>query len=97
MPTVKEKSPDEREAEDVSVAGFYMNDGNFLGAYMRGKDAVSLDDTDPQAHLALAEAARKLGKLDEAQQQYKRCLELDPLPKDRKVAEHALKEMSGKG
>lgn len=97
LPTVKEKSPDEREAEDVSVAGFYMNDGNFQGAYMRGKDAVSLDDTDPEAHLALAEAARKLGKLDEAQVHYKRCLELDPLPKDRKVAERALKEMSGKG
>ena len=64
---------------------------------MRGKDAVSLDDTDPEAHLALAEAARRLGKLDEAQQHYKRCLELDPLPKDKKVAEQALKQMAGKG
>jgi len=94
---VKEKTVDEREAEDVSVAAFYMNDGDFKGAYMRGKDAVTLDDTDPAAHLALAEAARKLGKLDEAQQNYKRCLELDPLPKDRKVAELALKQMAGKG
>jgi hypothetical protein len=97
LPTVKEKTPDEREAEDVSVAAFYMNDGNYQGAYMRGKDAVLLDDTDPQAHLALAEAARKLGKLDEAQQHYKRCLELDPVPKDKKAALQALKEMAGKG
>jgi hypothetical protein len=97
LPTVKEQTPDEREAEDVSVAAFYMNLNNFQGAYMRGKDAVSLDDTDPEAHLALAEAARKLGKLDEAEQHYKRCLELDPLPKDRKVAAQALKEMTGKG
>jgi Tfp pilus assembly protein PilF len=97
LPTAKEPTPDEREAEDVSVAAFYMNVNNFQGAYMRGKDAVSLDDTDPEAHLALAEAARKLGKLDEAQQHYKRCLELDPLPKDRKVAEQALKQMAGKG
>jgi len=97
LPTTKEPTPDEREAEDVSVAAFYMNLNNFQGAYMRGKDAVSLDDTDPEAHLALAEAARKLGKLDEAQQHYKRCLELDPLPKDRKVAEQALKQMAGKG
>jgi len=74
-----------------------MDDGNYLGAYMRGKDAVSLDDSDPAAHLALAQAARKLGKLDEALQNYKRCLELDPLPKDRKVAAQALKEMTGKG
>jgi hypothetical protein len=97
LPTVKEQTPTEREAEDVSVAAFYMNLNNFQGAYMRGKDAVSLDDTDPEAHLALAEAARKLGKLDEAEQHYKRCLELDPLPKDRKVAAQALKEMTGKG
>jgi len=96
LPTMKAKTPDEREADDVSVAAFYMNDGNYLGAYMRGKDAVSLDDTDPEAHLALAEAARKLGKLDEAQQHYNRCLELDPLPKDRKVAQQALKAMAGK-
>ena len=97
VPVVKEQSPDEREAEDVTVAAFYMNTNNFQGAYMRSKDAVSLDDSDPEAHLALAEAARRLGKLDEAQQHYKRCLELDPLPKDRKVAEQALKQMAGKG
>lgn len=97
LATTKEPTPEEREAEDVSVAAFYMNLNNFQGAYMRGKDAVSLDDTDPEAHLVLAEAARKLGKLDEAQQHYKRCLELDPLPKDRKVAEQALKQMAGKG
>jgi tetratricopeptide (TPR) repeat protein len=97
LSTTKEPTAEEREAEDVSVAAFYMNTGDFKGAYMRGKDAVSLDDTDPEAHLALAEAARRLGKLDEAQQHYRRCLELDPVPKDSKVAEQALKQMSGKG
>jgi hypothetical protein len=96
LPVVKEQTPDEREAEDVRVASFYMDTKDFRGAYLRGKDAVSVDDTDPEAHLALAEAARKLGKLDEALQHYKRCLELDPLPKDRKVATQALKEMTGK-
>jgi hypothetical protein len=97
LSTDKEKTPAEREDEDISVAAFYQNLGNFQAAYLRGKDAVSLDDTDPQAHLALAEAARRLGKLDEAQQHYKRCLELDPLPKDKKVAVQALKDMAGKG
>ena len=72
-----------------------MNDGNYRAAYARAQDAVTLANDDPEAHLALAEAARKLGKLDEAQQHYKRCLELDPVPKGRKVAEKALKEMSG--
>jgi tetratricopeptide (TPR) repeat protein len=67
------------------------------GAYARAKDAVSLVDDDAAAHLALAEAARKLGKLDEAESNYKKCLDLDPIPKVRKAAEKALKEMQGGG
>ena len=88
-------SSDEKEAEDLQVAGFYQNDGNFHAAYDRAKEAVSLVDDDPAAHLALAEAARKLGKLDEAETNYKKTLALDPVPKVRKVAEKALKDMSG--
>lgn len=87
----------QRFAEDMQVAGFYQNDGNFMGAYMRAKDAVSLDANDPDAHLALAEAARKLGKLDEAEQNYKKCLQLDPVPKTKRAAQAALKEMTGGG
>lgn len=77
------------------MAGFYQNDGDFRGAYLRAKDAVSIADEDADAHLALADAARKLGKLDEAEQNYRRCLQLDPVPKTRKAAEKALKEMTG--
>ena len=95
LPPVPRQTPSEREEEDVKVAGFYLNDGNYRAAYSRAQDAVGLTEDDPEAHLMLAEAARKLGKLDEAQQHYKRCLALDPTPKLRRSAEHALKEMSG--
>jgi Tfp pilus assembly protein PilF len=81
----------------MEVAGFYQNTGNFMGAYMRAKDAVSISAESPDAHLALADAARKLGKLDEAEQNYKKCLTLDPVPKTKKAAEVALKEMTGGG
>lgn len=91
----REPSNDEREEEDVKVAEFYQNDGNFAAAYLRAKDAIALDDTDPVAHFLLAESARRLGKLDEAKKQYQRCLELDPLPKERKGSQKALKEMTG--
>ena len=97
LPPVSRQSPSEREEEDVQVAGFYQNDGDFRGAYERATDAVSLDGTDAAAHLALAESARKLGKLDEALKEYKQTLALDPVPKQRKVAEHALAEMTGGG
>jgi hypothetical protein len=91
----RKQTPAERENEDLSVAGFYMNDKDYKGAYMRAFDAVSIAADDPDAHLALAEAARKLGKLDEAEKHYKLCLSLDPVPKVRKAAQAALKEMAG--
>ncbi len=95
MPPVPRQSPSEREQEDVQVAGFYFNDGNFKGSYERARDAVQLDTEDAAAQLALGNAARKLGKLDEAEHAYRRCLELDPVPKLRKPAEKALREMTG--
>jgi hypothetical protein len=91
----KPQTQDEREAEDLEVAGFYMADSNWRGAYLRATDAVSVDADDPEAHFALAEAARKLGKLDEALTHYKKTLTLDPVPKTKKAAEKAIKEMSG--
>jgi Tetratricopeptide repeat. len=42
----------------------------------------------------VAEAARRLGKLDEAAKEYKKCLSMDPVPKVKKVAEAALKQMT---
>ena len=91
------KTPTQRFEEDLQVAGFYQGIGNFMGAYMRAKDAVSISEDSPDARLALADAARKLGKLDEAEQNYKKCLDLDPVPKTKKAAEVALKEMTGGG
>jgi len=95
LPPVERQSPSEREQEDLNVAGFYMNDSNYKAAYLRATDAVSLADDDPDAHFALAEAARKLGKLDEALTHYKKCLTLDPVPKEKKAAELAIKQMAG--
>jgi hypothetical protein len=89
------QTPSEREAEDLNVAEFYQNDHNFKGAYERATDAVSIAADDPNAHFALAEAARRLGKLDEAMKHYRSCLTLDPVPKQKKASEAALKQMSG--
>jgi hypothetical protein len=95
LPKVDTQTPSEREQEDLSVAAFYQDDANYKGAYVRAQDAVSIAGDDPDAHFALAEAARRLGKLDEAETQYKKCLTLDPVPKEKRAAEKALKEMAG--
>ena len=91
------QTADQREAEDLKVGAFYFNDGDYKGAYERATDAVSLAADDADAHLALAEAARRLGKLDEAETHYRKCLTLDPVPKTKKAAEKALKEMTSGG
>jgi hypothetical protein len=95
LPKVNPETPTQREQEDLDVAAFYQGDANYKGAYDRALDAVKIAADDPDAHFALAEAARRLGKLDEAETQYKKCLTLDPVPKERKAAEKALKEMAG--
>ena len=77
------------EQEDLKVAGVYMDDHNYRGAYARATDAVGIAADDAEAHFALAEAARKLGKLDEAETHYKKCLMLDPGAED--------EESSGEG
>jgi Tfp pilus assembly protein PilF len=96
-PAPPPKTVADREAEDLQVAEFYQSGGNFRGAYLRAKDAVALAADNPDAHLALGEAARKLGKLDEAEGEFKACLKLDPVPKTKHSAEKALKEMAGGG
>jgi hypothetical protein len=97
LPPVPRQSPDERVAEDLQVASFYMDDKNYRGAYSRATDAVAIAADDPNTQFALAEAARRLGKLDEALTHYKKCLTLDPIPKVKKSAEKAIKDMSGSG
>lgn len=94
-PAAKPQTADERVAEDLQVAGFYRDGGNWRGVYLRAKDAVATEPDDPESHFMLAEAARKLGKLDEAQTEYKAALAHDPIPKTKKAAEKALREMGG--
>ena len=77
-PKAAPETPESRAAEDLTVAEFYQKDGNYKGAYDRAKDAVQYQPNDPYGHFALAEAARKLGKFDEAKTEYEAVLEAGP-------------------
>jgi tetratricopeptide (TPR) repeat protein len=85
---------DEREAEDLSVARFYTQTGDLQGAYLRSQDAVKTAPDDPDAHFALAEAALRLKKRDEAIAEYNACLKLDPVDKEAKEARKALARLN---
>jgi Tfp pilus assembly protein PilF len=86
----KLQSADEREAEDLDIAHFYIQSGDLKGAYLRAQDAVKTAPDDPDAHFALAQIASKLNKHDEAIAEYNACLKLDPIDKQAKEARKEL-------
>jgi tetratricopeptide (TPR) repeat protein len=95
-PGTKLQSPDERAAEDLDVARFYMDSGDLAAAYSRSQDAVKLFPDDAEAQFTLAEAAAKLNKRDEAIDHYQQCLKLDPIDKQAKAARKALARLQAK-
>jgi TolA-binding protein len=95
-PGTKLQTPDERAAEDLDVARFYMDSGDLAAAYSRSQDAVKLFPDDPEAQFTLAEAAAKLNKRDEAIEHYQACLKLDPIDKQAKAARKALSHLQAK-
>jgi tetratricopeptide (TPR) repeat protein len=94
LPKVKKvQTDDERVDEDIYVAKFYMNDENYQGAYLRAKDAVSVQPDYSLAHFTLAQVAAKLKKKDEAIAEYQLYLKLDPTGEKAKAAKQALAEL----
>jgi hypothetical protein len=94
LKVIKPQSDDDRVDEDLSVAKFYAQSGNSMGAYMRAKDAVKLQPEYPPGHFALAEAAKKLNKKDEAVVEFQAYLKLAPDGEKAKAAEKALAELA---
>ncbi len=91
--TVKPQTDDERVDEDLSVARFYGQSGNSMGAYLRAKDAVKTQPDFAEAHFVLAEAAKRLNKRDEAKAEFSAYLKLAPDGERAKSAEKALDEL----
>jgi len=86
-------SDDERVDEDLYVARFYLRDENFRGAYLRAKDAVTIQPDYSATHFALAQAAQKMKKKDEAIAEYQTYLKLDPNGEKATDAKKALSEL----
>ncbi len=76
--------------EDVQVGSYYLQSGNFTGAYSRFKEASTLHPESVDAIFGLAEAARHLHKDDEALSNYKLFLDIEPTGSKAKDARKAL-------
>ncbi len=94
LPKVEKiQTPEDRAAEDLSVAKFYEDRGNLNAAYLRTKDAVQVQPDDPYTHFALARIAQKLQKRDEAIAEFNAYLKLDPDGLNIKAARKALSQL----
>jgi tetratricopeptide (TPR) repeat protein len=94
LPKVQKlQSDDERAAEDLNIAKFYEQKGDLNAAYLRSKDAVKYQPSDPDAHFALAHIAQKLDKRDEAVAEYNAYLQLAPDGMEIKQAQKALSQL----
>jgi hypothetical protein len=89
----KPQTDSERVDEDLSVARYYGQSGNKMGAYLRAKDAVKTQPDYAEGHFVLGEAARRLGKNDEAVAEFTTYLKLAPDGEHAKAAEKSTAEL----
>jgi TolA-binding protein len=80
--------------EDVRIGGFYLDQGDYKGAYLRYKEATLVDAGNAEAVFGLARAAEGLKQKDEAVQNFQ--LYLDAFP-DGKKAKEARKALAALG
>ncbi|HEV2272579.1 MAG TPA: tetratricopeptide repeat protein [Acidobacteriaceae bacterium] len=85
-----------RSKQDTQVGDFYLGQGNWQGAYLRYQDAIKSDPGNLNAVFGMAEAARQLGKFNEATRNYAMYLAVSPDGPKAKRALKALKEMPSK-
>lgn len=91
LPKVTRLQNDEDRAyEDLTVARFYRDKGDLNAAYLRSKDATTVQPQLPDAHFVLAEIAEKLKKRDEAVAEFTTYLKLEPDGDSSKAAQKAL-------
>jgi tetratricopeptide (TPR) repeat protein len=82
--------------DDVRVGVFYMQTGDYQGAYERLKEAVLVNPDNAEAVFRLGEAARKLNKKDEALANFEIYLTALPDGPRAKTARKAISELAKK-
>jgi hypothetical protein len=94
LPKVEKlQSDEERAAEDLEIAQFYEDKGDLNAAYLRARDAVKFQPSDPEAHFVLGHLAEKLHKRGEAIAEYNSYLQLEPDGQKIKQARKALAQL----
>jgi tetratricopeptide (TPR) repeat protein len=77
-------------AQDMKIGNFYLDTGDYKGAYARFKEATKVDPGNADAVFSLAEAARALKLNSEAADNYRLYLDAIPNGSKAKAARKAL-------
>ncbi len=67
-----------KAAKNVEVGDFYFDQRNYFAAHSRYQEALLYKPNDANATFRLAESAEKMGKLDEARDNYAKYLKILP-------------------
>lgn len=89
----KLQSDEERADEDLTVAKYYEAAGDLNAAYLRARDAVKYQPSDPDAHFILGHLAQRLNKRDEAIAEFNSYIRLEPDGDKIKKAQKALAQL----
>ena len=88
-------SEEEREfAKDMEIGTYNFRNKNYRGAEFRFRHALDYKPGQPDATFKLAESLNKLGRRDEAKQEYKAYLESQPNGSNAEQARTALQRLS---
>ena len=88
-------SEEEREfAKDMDIGTYNFRNKNYQGAEWRFRHALDYKPGQPDATFKLAESLNKLGRSDEAKQEYQAYLESDPNGSHAERARAALQRLS---
>ena len=94
LPKVEKlQSDEERVAEDLQVAKFYEDAGDLNAAYLRARDAVKIQPSDPEAHFVLGHLAQKLNRRTEAIFEFNSYIQLEPDGQKIKQAKKSLSQL----
>ena len=83
--------PQPTAKKDISVGNFYLDTGDWRGAYSRFQSALVLDPSNPNVYWGLAECERHMGQYAAARANYLKVMEYDAGGKYAKKAAKALK------
>jgi len=88
-------SEEEREfAKDMDIGTYNFRNKNYQGAEWRFRHALDYKPGQPDATFKLAESLNKLGRSDEAKQEYQAYLESEPNGSYAERARAALQRLS---